>query len=480
MDKIIATILSVVLLLPAAALGVNVYETGTASVSEEFEYSESTAQLDNPYCGWYKMYGYRLNNEGVSAFDSNTDKYIADSDDVQLIMLEININNFRNSSLSENALEQLEHLLTVWGDAGHNLILRFLYDWDGNAMQTEPDSIDTVKLHMSQTAEVVNRHTSSVYIMQGIFVGNFAEMNSSNYMDEAQMTELANYLDSVISDRIYLAVRTPQQLRIIRGTATLPDVASTVSGSSSFRTGLFNDGMLGSSIDVGTYGSSDMTFSESDYSSKGNRTQELQYQNTLCLMVPNGGEVVLDNPYNDIGNAATDLATMHVSYLNSAHDMSVINKWKRQTYTGSDAFNGMTAYDYITRHLGYRYVLRNAQISVKPALNNATLTLSIENAGFAPTYRQFNVTLSTQLTDTEGNTTVTSTDVTSQTNVRTWYPDQTTDVTLTTPVELTDTIASATFYLKVTDATTGRQISFANELSSTTYGYELGTVTIPQ
>ena len=50
-------------------------------------------------------------------------------------------------------------------------------------------------------------------------------------------------------------------------------------------------------------------------------------------MVPNGGEVVLDNKYNDIDNAAKDLASMHVSYLNNAHDLAVINKWKKQTYT---------------------------------------------------------------------------------------------------------------------------------------------------
>lgn len=47
-------------------------------------------------------------------------------------------------------------------------------------------------------------------------------------------------------------------------------------------------------------------------------------------MVPNGGEVVLDNKYNDIDNAAKDLASMHVSYLNNAHDLAVINKWKNK------------------------------------------------------------------------------------------------------------------------------------------------------
>jgi hypothetical protein len=312
--------------------------------------------------------------------------------------------------------------------------------------------------------------------MQGIFVGNFAEMNNSNYMDDENMTTLANYLDSVIDKRIYLSVRTPQHLRTILKTASLPDVATTLSsGSHSFRIGLFNDGCLGSAIDVGTYGSSDMSFSESNYTSKGSRTQEIQYQNTLCLMVPNGGEAVLDNSYNDIDNAAIDLAAMHVSYLNSAHDMSVINKWKRQTYTGSGVFNGTTAYEYIGTHMGYRYVLRSSELALRTLKKCTEVKLSLDNVGFAPTYRDFNVYINAEVTDSEGNTDIQTFDVTSQTNARMWYPGQTTELDFTVPVENT-TDSTITLYLKVTDATTGETIKFANSLTLTGNGYELGYI----
>ncbi len=78
--------------------------------------------------------------------------------------------------------------------------------------------------------------------------------------------------------------------------------------------------MLGSDLDLGTYGASHDTFTEENYVSKGNRTQELNYQNELCKSVPNGGEVVLDNRLNDIDNAVSALSTMHVSYLNYLYD----------------------------------------------------------------------------------------------------------------------------------------------------------------
>ena len=79
--------------------------------------------------------------------------------------------------------------------------------------------------------------------------GSFAEMHSSHYMDTNSMTELALLLDSLIDDDIYLSVRTPQHLRTIFKTA---DISKLKSDGHRIRMGLFNDGMLGSYIDVGT------------------------------------------------------------------------------------------------------------------------------------------------------------------------------------------------------------------------------------
>ena len=45
--------------------------------------------------------------------------------------------------------------------------------------------------------------------------------------------------------------------------------------------------------------------------------------------MPNGGEVVLDNPLNDFSQAVEALRCMHVSYLNAEHDLNVLRKWNR-------------------------------------------------------------------------------------------------------------------------------------------------------
>lgn len=478
MGRILAAILCAIVMIPVADVGINLYDYSNRTISENYEYNEITDELNNPYCGWYSMFGYSLTDGSYNESDNVTPRYLASCQDTRLVMLEINLKNFNTGNLSDNALAQLDYIISTWGSNGHNLIVRFLYDWDGKAKQTEPKDFEIIKTHMTQTASVINKYTDYVYIMQGIFVGNFAEMNNSNHMDEDHMTELASHLNNVIDKRIYLSVRTPQHLRIILKSASLPDVESTITrgaNNNNFRIGLFNDGMLGSSIDVGTYGSADMSFSASNYSSKGSRSQEIQYQNTLCLMVPNGGEAVLDNTFNDIDNAVLDLSSMHVSYLNRAHDLSVLNKWKRQIYTGGGVFNQTTAYEYIQKHLGYRYVIRSTDISVKPFKQTASVSMSVDNVGFSPAYRDFDITINAKVEKNGSEEEIISCDVSDQTNIRAWYPGQTTDVNFN--IQLNEAAESnITFYIKITDRSSGETIKLANDLPYTSYGYELGTV----
>ena len=48
------------------------------------------------------------------------------------------------------------------------------------------------------------------------------------------------------------------------------------------------------------------------------------------MQVYNGGEVIMPNPYNDGDTAIETLTKMHVSYLNSQYDGTVLQKWKEQ------------------------------------------------------------------------------------------------------------------------------------------------------
>ena len=421
--------------------------------------TESADELSNPYIGFYSMYGYVLGNDTLSNLpdpDSNPEETPG------LVMLELNLRRFADQDISDPALAQLDTILSSWQKHGNSMILRFLYDWDGKAKDSEPQSLDQILRHMDQTAAIVNRYTDSVFLIQGIFVGNCGEMNGSDHLSDEDCSILMQHLADVIDPSIFLSVRTPVQRRKILNSAELPSAETAFDGSLSSRLGLFNDGMLGTANDTGTYG--DTPASADAYRSAWMREDELDFQNRLCNFVPNGGEVILDNPFNDLAHALSDLSLMHVSYLNSEHDPAVLDKWKNSVYHDeASVFDGISGYDYIARHMGYRYVVRNT------ALHQSRLNIELENVGFSVGYRRLDVKIT--LVSDDGR--IFSFPLSGDS--RFWLPKNTSELSVSLPFrELEKGIY--TVYFRMTDPSLWREIQPANTFSHDSYGFRLGTL----
>ena len=154
------------------------------------------------------------------------------------MLLEINLRNYADQDLSANALSQLNRIFKICEKKKKQIILRFLYDWDGKAQKTEPSDFYRIKNHIQQVSATVNAHADCIYILQGLFIGNNGEMNNTNYGDIDQMRQLAETLAKNISPSIYLAVRTPAQLRGILYSRT-PMAGQSDEGSLASRLGLF-------------------------------------------------------------------------------------------------------------------------------------------------------------------------------------------------------------------------------------------------
>lgn len=354
---------------------------------------ESNTLVQNPFCGFYKINGYMLSDSSTKKELINEVRKNCKDNPYPLVLAEINLQNYANSDLSSSAKQQLDTILTQYAFAKKQVILRFLYDWDGKALQSEPSDFYRVKNHIIQISPVVNQHTDCVYIIQGVFIGNVGEMNNSNYSDINQIRQLIEALAESTDPQIYLAVRTPAQLRGILRTRTPLSSQDFESGTFASRLGLYNDGMLGNVYDMGTYDDTPIT-SGNSMDEPGTREEELLYQYKLCQYVPNGGEVTIDNEYNDIDNTITALSQMHVSYLNSEHEEDVLNKWKKSTYIGDNVFFGCTGYDYIEAHLGYRYFIQESHLDFHSIVgNDATLYLTIANSGFSSAYKKYDTTL---------------------------------------------------------------------------------------
>ena len=344
--------------------------------------AESAAVLNNPWQGFYHIVRYVLTG-GEPPVDTPAASQ-ARAYDLPLVLLEINLSRYRAGALSAAALAQLDAILQSWAACGAQIILRFLYDWDGVAAAREPQELSTVLTHMEQAGQIVNRYAAAVFIMQGLFVGNWGEMHGSRFMDGRSARALALRLHESIAPCVYLAVRTPAQWRQLTRIEDVPAEFSALrqSGVLAGRLGLYNDGMLGSLSDLGTYrpaprqGAGDPSFD-------GIRRRELAFQNKLCRYVPNGGEVVYNTPYNDLPEAVDYLKTIHGCYLNADYDRAVLEKWSRTIWNDSGAFCGCDGLTYIQAHLGYRYAARRVTLrktgAARPTLE---LCVTLENTGF--------------------------------------------------------------------------------------------------
>ncbi|MDR0949220.1 MAG: DUF4832 domain-containing protein [Lachnospiraceae bacterium] len=431
------------------------------------DYGESANILHNPFMGFYRMEGYLLQDSAIHTQES-IQQTISMAGSTRLSLLLFNLREYREGDISSTGLEQLDFLLDEWQRTGRQLILRFEYDWDGKGEEQEPDELSIILRHMEQVAPIVNEHRDAIYLLQGIFVGNYGEMHGSAYLDVESMRTLATHWAKLTDPSLYLAVRTPAHWRTLSGTTEplLPDELWQA------RIGLYNDGMLGSETDVGTYSST--PYDGSDLTQKGTREQELSFQQELCEYVPNGGEVVIANPYNDFDAAVVDLARMHISYLNNGYDAAVLSKWQDSVYDREGVFHGVSGYDYIEAHMGYRYVLRGSELDEFWPLRHKDVTLSliVENVGFAPGYRTMEVRLLLR-----GQHTQEEKWIPIDTDTRDWKSQAQVELRQRLPVRELNA-EPYDVYLQVVEPSTGEVILFGNTLMNEDVGMYIGTLTI--
>lgn len=94
-------------------------------------------------------------------------------------------------------------------------------------------------------------------------------------------------------------------------------------------------------------------------------------------MTPNGGEILSGQPLTGYRQAAEVLGKMHASYLNSIYHPDQLEHWRRETVEEAGCWDGISGYDYIGRHLGYRFTVRN--VTEK---KGKELLVTVENTGF--------------------------------------------------------------------------------------------------
>lgn len=372
----------------------------------DIQLKESTRALKNPGCGWYHIYTFDLSKENFL--------YI-DCEEEELVLLLIDIHAFRGcEQIPKEALEYFSSILTFFEEHDKGIILRIVYDIKGQGMENEPSSIKIVKSHMKQLGSIICEHMSKkeslpgkILVHQGLFVGSWGEMHGSKFLSEARMKELSDTFLEATKGSCPIAVRKPVQLRQLSCKKT---ASSSLQNASNTNFALFNDAIFGSETDLGTYGTirkSALSENSEREKTPWAREDELSWQQSFMQQSFCGGEVlggmnnVSESPGNtdhpqrtlDWNQVVADLAKMHVSYLNSIYSKEVLDDWKAQRIM----WNGkeISEYDYIGRHMGYRFTVTQVKIScVSPEKKKQTqdtqnqisenvITFTIKNTGFA-------------------------------------------------------------------------------------------------
>ena len=432
-------------------------------------FTESARELKNPKRGFYNIYKVEITDRDTD-YLTLVDEYKYDTD-TTLTLVEINLHNYRDREISRTGVSNVEMLFRALEAVDKQVIVRFLYDWDGETSGQEPDDLDTILTHMDQLEATLRRHSRQIFVLQGLFTGNWGEMSGTKYSSRQQLRQLAVQLASVTNDSTYLSVRAPAQWRVI---TQLEDPADLSSNPLAQRIGLFNDGMLGNESDFGTYAAADVEQTE-DFP-VWERSKELAFQDTLCRQVPNGGEVIVDNPYNDFENAVRDMAAMHVTYLNQEYDQTVFDKWAQARVSEPGCFAGLDGLTYIERHLGYRLLISDTDFICNRFKNRLCVDIALKNVGFAPLYREPEVKL--VLCDEQGNR-LKAFDLPQRLRELSGGNDAEEELTLHADIGLGEFQAGEyTLYFSIVDPDTGSYILLANEQDVERYGYCLARISL--
>lgn len=361
---------------------------GKVSVSDICLYTETADYVDNPNRGFYYIYGFFISDDSDIDYMTDVHSKMSNTENMSLAMVQINLQNYNKGPISEKGLNNIKELFEALDSMDRQYLLRFLYDWDGENEKVEPQDVEIILTHISQLEPIFKEYGDIIFVHQGLFIGNWGEMNGTKHLEH--MGTLAYAIRHVMQEDTFLGVRMPMQWRIVTQTSN-PNKESWEPNNIASYLSLYNDGMLGSYSDYGTYGPGSRD--ENGEFSYWNRTEELVFQDELCKYVPNGGEVIVENSFNDFENALKDMRTMHITYLNLDYDKEVLNKWERYRVQEEGCFKGMDGLTYIERHMGYRIVLKESVLAYNLYQDNLNAKLTLQNVGFAPIYKEATLNL---------------------------------------------------------------------------------------
>ncbi len=403
MKRLLAAVLSVIM-----AVSMCTFISTAADLADSgIEYVDSTETFDiAPGRGIGKYYWITANKKG------STESYTAHPSGLSTPMYDLSAfsagNEYTQSGypsakenptrvggedveLNAQTLSAIRNTFETARKLGVQCIPRFSYAWD-DYVGTEPSDINMIVRHIEQLSEILNEYKDIVIGIEGGMIGPWGEMHSSAYAKKESANIIIGAWIENLDESIPVLLRNPTMVvnyvqRL--GTALIKDIPFG-KDHLAYRIGMYNDGYLGTDGDYGTWGSG-LT-----------RAQGVQFLNNQGKVAPYGGEMAhttvefLAQNNSPIYTAGfvKELYDSHLLYLRNL----VSNSTGLQTelerlqlddpylYDGMpnvSEYIGLSLHQFMLDHMGYRFVLRDAQMSATVKRGDVLrLKGEVENTGF--------------------------------------------------------------------------------------------------
>ena len=350
------------------------------SKEEQISYSsnsfkESIEHINNPDQGFYRPLLVSLKPDSFSHGNNNPEQVYHLRCDISQFSGAVNSDGV-DKKITDIALNGLDNYLTEIKKQNKNAVIRFSYDPNYNGNQNKEPSLSTIETHIKQLSVILNKHADTLTAIEAGLLGPWGEMHSSKIATEENKALIFKYWLQNTKE-IPILARTPKAIFVYFG-KTLDEMEKLTinQNDEGYRLGLFNDGYLGTNIDTGTY--------------VYDRNRETQWLATQNEHLPYGGETCAVSYMSNLENCLPEMFLLGLSYLNIEYHTGVIEKWKNLKYNdtlGSDIlFYGMSGFEYIRRHLGYRLIIKSINVNYEK-FGKYEMKIKLRNVGFGNMYK---------------------------------------------------------------------------------------------
>ena len=338
-------------------------------------FKESILFVKNPDQGFH-------NPETVIITPTSLTYYAINPEQLYHILCDISqfskaVNGNKDMEFTQTALDKLDEFINNIKINNKNVVIRFSYDpkYEGN--KNKEASMEMMETHIKQLSHVLNKYYHTITAIEAGMIGPWGEMHSSDVATETNKAKILKiWLEN--TNNIPILARTPNVIFEYFGkNLTEMEKSEIKNNDKGYLLGIFNDCFLSSKDDYGTY--------------KFNRTREIDWLSKQNEHLPFGGETCNVYSFSDLDYAISEMYKLHLSFLNIEHKPEVISKWKNINYDskiGKDSiFYGVSGFDYIKSHMGYRLVIRSFNIKYVKG-DEFELKINIDNVGFGNLIKQ--------------------------------------------------------------------------------------------